>query len=157
MWSKGQLIRIKMSAYSYKAWSRQLQTKPLDASWRYSYNCRLRVNKLCSRWREVCEIHLKADDSNKPTPLRLKEIHRLTALMQVYLPPTIAYIKKYLALHVWCYSKDPYKERIPPNTLKKTPIRKRLPHQGRDVNLYYYKGPNTLTSQGTHNLPFLAL
>ena len=84
--------------------------------------------------REVCEICLKADDTNKLTPVGLKEINKLTALMQVYLLPTIACIRKYLALHVRCYSKDPYKKRIPPNTPKKTPIRKRLPHQGRDVN-----------------------
>ena len=50
--------------------------------------------------REVCEIHLKAGESNKPTPLTLKEINKLMALMQVYLLPTIAYIRKCLALHV---------------------------------------------------------
>ena len=30
--------------------------------------------------------------------------------------------------------RDYYKEMIPPNTPKKTPIRKRLLNQGRDVN-----------------------
>ena len=84
--------------------------------------------------RVVYEVHLKVDDINKLMPVRLKEINKLTTLMQVYLLPMIAYIRKCLALHVLCYLKDPYKERIPPNTPKKTPIRKILPHQGRDVN-----------------------
>ena len=50
--------------------------------------------------REVCEIRLKADDTNKLTLVVLKEINKLTALMQVYLLPMIACIRKYLALHV---------------------------------------------------------
>ena len=33
------------------------------------------------------------------------------------------------------------------------PIWKRLLNQEKDVNPYYYKSPNTLTNQGTHNLP----
>ena len=49
---------------------------------------------------EVHKTHLKADDINKLTPVRLKEINKLTTLMQVYLLPTIAYIWKCLALHV---------------------------------------------------------
>ena len=50
--------------------------------------------------RVVYEVHLKVDDINKLMPVRLKEINKLTTLMQVYLLPTIAYIWKCLALHV---------------------------------------------------------
>ena len=50
--------------------------------------------------REVRKTHLKADDINKLTLVGLKEINKLTTLMQVYLLLTIAYIRKCLALHV---------------------------------------------------------
>ena len=53
--------------------------------------------------------------------------------------------------------RDSYMERIPQNTPKETPIRKRLLLQGKGVNPYYYKNSSTLTNQGTHNLPSLAL
>ena len=53
--------------------------------------------------------------------------------------------------------RDSYIERILQNTPKKTPIRKRLLLQGKEVNLYYYKNPSTLTNQGTHKIPSLAL
>ena len=52
---------------------------------------------------------------------------------------------------------DSYMERIPQNTPKKSPIRKRLLLQRKGVNPYYYINPSTLTNQGTHNLPSLAL
>ena len=50
--------------------------------------------------REVHKTHLKADDINKLTPVGLKEINKPTTLMQVYLLPTIIFIRKCLALHV---------------------------------------------------------
>ena len=53
--------------------------------------------------------------------------------------------------------RDSYMERIPQNTPKETPIRKILLLQGKGVKPYYYKNPDTLTNQGTHNLPSLAL
>ena len=53
--------------------------------------------------------------------------------------------------------RDSYMEKIPQNTLEETPIRKRLLLQGKGVKPYYYKNPSTLTNQGTHNLPSLAL
>ena len=53
--------------------------------------------------------------------------------------------------------RDSYMERIPQNTPKETPIRKRLLLQEKWINLYYYKSPCTLTNEGTHNLPSLAL
>ena len=53
--------------------------------------------------------------------------------------------------------RDSYMEKIPQNTSKGTLIRKRLLLQGKWVNPYYYKNPNTVTNQGTHNLPSLAL
>ena len=53
--------------------------------------------------------------------------------------------------------RDSYMERIPQNTPKKTPIRKRLLLQAKRVNPYNYKNPSTLTNQSTYNLPSLAL
>ena len=50
--------------------------------------------------RGVRKTHLKADDINKLSLVRLKEINKLMTLMQIYLLPTIAYIRKCLALHV---------------------------------------------------------
>ena len=50
--------------------------------------------------RGVRKAHLKADDINKLTPVRLKEVNKLTTLIHVYLLPTTAYIRKYLALHI---------------------------------------------------------
>ena len=48
-------------------------------------------------------------------------------------------------------------KRIPQNTPKETPIRKRLLLQEKGINSYYYKSPCTLTNEGTNNLPSLAL
>ena len=47
--------------------------------------------------------------------------------------------------------RNSYMERIPQNTPKETPIRKRILLQGKGVNPYYYKNPSILTNQGTHN------
>ena len=57
-------------------------------------------------------VNLKGDD-------RLTVLNKLTVSIAVCLVPTIAYIRKNLALHVRCYSRDSYRERIPPNTLKR--------------------------------------
>ena len=43
-------------------------------------------------------VNLKGDD-------RLTVLNKLTVLIAVCLLPTITYIRKSLALHVWCYSK----------------------------------------------------
>ena len=53
--------------------------------------------------------------------------------------------------------RDSYMEKIPQNTPKETPIRKRLLLQGKEVKPYYYKNPSALTNQGTHNFPSLTL
>ena len=53
--------------------------------------------------------------------------------------------------------RDSYMERIPQNTDKETPIRKRLLLQEKGINPYYYKSPRTLMNEGTNNLPSLAL
>ena len=70
---------------------------------------------------------------------------------------TIVYKEMTCPPHFEKPKRDSYMERIPQNMPKKTPIRKDFYSKEKRSIFDYYKSPNTLTRQDTHNLPSLTL